>query len=141
MKVSLPGLGFGGTGSITPCCLQQNGMIEWAAAEQCAHHHPFESKQHANLMIGDERYNHRRPQQALGSKMPAEAGVPAACPAQNRWIIPWFYRYVDAPCRTMPRMMQVTPSLSNFRRRASATGLKCSSRRSVLFSAASRSPE
>lgn len=48
--------------------------------EQCAHHHRFESQQHASRVIGDwiRFYNHRHPHQALGMKPPAEVYALAA---------------------------------------------------------------
>ena len=61
-----------------PHCPQQNGMVEGlirTLKEQCAHHHRFETLQHAMQVIGDwvYFYNHQRPHQALGIKTPAEA--------------------------------------------------------------------
>ena len=43
--------------------------------EQCVHRHRFESRQHANRVLGDwiYFYNNRRPHQALGMKTPADA--------------------------------------------------------------------
>lgn len=48
--------------------------------EQCVHRHYFETMQHASRAIGDAIcfYNHRRLNQALGMKTPAEAFALAA---------------------------------------------------------------
>ncbi|HBP28411.1 MAG TPA: transposase [Advenella kashmirensis] len=48
---------------ITPHCPQHNGMVERVIRtlkEQCAHHHRFETLQHASRVIGDwiRFYNH-----------------------------------------------------------------------------------
>lgn len=42
--------------------------------EQCTHQHRCESSQHASRTIGDgiQFYNHRRPDQALGTCMPVQ---------------------------------------------------------------------
>ena len=63
---------------ITPHCPQHNGMVEGlirSLKEKCAHRQRFESLAHASRAIGDwiQFYNHRRPHQALGMKVPTEA--------------------------------------------------------------------
>jgi len=63
---------------ITPHCPQQNRMVECVIRtlkEQCVHRHRFESLQHATRAIGDWIHfcNNRRPHQALGMKISAEA--------------------------------------------------------------------
>ena len=63
---------------ITPHCPQQNGMVERlirTVKEQCVHRHRFENQRHAMRVLGDwiQFYNNRRPHQALGMKIPAEA--------------------------------------------------------------------
>jgi putative transposase len=68
---------------ITLLCPQQNGMVERVIRtlkEQGVHWHRFERLEHASRVIGDwvGFYNHRRPHQALGMKMPAEAFALAA---------------------------------------------------------------
>ncbi|SDL80024.1 integrase core domain-containing protein [Aliiruegeria lutimaris] len=68
---------------ITPHCPQQNGMVERVIRtlkEQCVHRQRFDSIQHATRAIGDwiSFDNHRRPNQALDMKTPAEAFALAA---------------------------------------------------------------
>jgi putative transposase len=68
---------------ITPHCPQQTGMVERVIRtleEQCVHRHLFETLQHASRVIADwiQFYSHRRPQQALKMKTPAEAFALAA---------------------------------------------------------------
>lgn len=63
---------------ITPCTPEQNGMVERVIRtlkEQCARQQRFESLAHASQVIADwiRFYNHRRPHQAWGMKMPAMA--------------------------------------------------------------------
>jgi putative transposase len=63
---------------ITPHSLEQNGMVERpirTMKQQCVHRHRLENLQHASRVIGDcvGFYNTRRPHQALGMKIPAEA--------------------------------------------------------------------
>lgn len=62
---------------------EQNGMVERVIRtlkELCVHRHRFESLQHASRVIADwiHFYNHRRPQQALNMRTPAEALALAA---------------------------------------------------------------
>lgn len=68
---------------ITPYCPQQNGMVERVIRtlkEQCAHRQRFETLQQASRVIGNwiGFYNLRRPNQALGMKIPAAAYALAA---------------------------------------------------------------
>lgn len=68
---------------ITPYSPEQNGMVERVIRtlkDQCVHRHTFETLQYASRVIADwiGFYNHRRHQQALGMKTPAEAYAVAA---------------------------------------------------------------
>tara|TARA_A100001037_G_scaffold298172_1_gene321435 strand:- start:414 stop:815 length:402 start_codon:yes stop_codon:yes gene_type:complete len=63
---------------ITPLCPKQNAMAERlirALNGQCAHRHWFQTQPHTMRAIGDWILfdNHRRHQQVLGMKTPAES--------------------------------------------------------------------
>ena len=63
---------------ITPHFPHQNGIVERVIRtlkEQCVDRHRFETQQHVMRIIADWIlfYNHRRPHQALGMKIPAQA--------------------------------------------------------------------